>query len=205
MKPEEIERESFRIILDELGPHAFSAAELAIVQRVIHATADFEFAHILRFSPGAIESGIQALRGGCKLISDVQMIAAGVSKPRLTPFGCQVHCLVDDSQVIELAKQTGKTRSEIAMQQLGPQLSGAIVAVGNAPTALFEVMRLFETERIQPALVVGVPVGFVNAAESKQALMQTSLNYITATGRKGGSTVAVAILNALVRLAGDGF
>jgi precorrin-8X/cobalt-precorrin-8 methylmutase len=204
MKPEEIEQESFRIILEELGTHPFSAAELAIVQRVIHATADFDFARSLRFSQHAIEQGIAALRSGCPLVSDVQMIAAGVNRPRLERFGCCVQCLVHDSLVINLALQSGKTRSEVAMQQLGKQLNGAVAAIGNAPTALFEVIRLFQEEGIQPALVIGAPVGFVNALESKQALTQTSIHFITALGRKGGSTVAVAILNALLRLAEAG-
>lgn len=203
MKPDEIERKSFKIILSELGPHSFSEAELAIVKRVIHATADFDYAHLLRFSPNAIEKGIQALRGGCRLICDVQMIAAGVSRIRLEQLGCPVLCRVDDAQVAELARQSGGTRSEAAMRQIGADLGGAVVAIGNAPTALLEVLRLCEAEAIRPALVVGVPVGFVNAAESKQLLAQSTLDFITTDGRKGGSTVAVSILNALLRLAGD--
>jgi precorrin-8X/cobalt-precorrin-8 methylmutase len=204
MKPEDIEQESFRIILQELGPHTFSVAELAIVQRVIHATADFDFACSLHFSAHAIEQGIAALRSGCLLVSDVQMIAAGVNHARLERLGCTVQCLVHDPQVVDLAWQSGKTRSEVAMQQFGRQLKGNVVAIGNAPTALFEVLRLFHEEHVQPALVIGAPVGFVNAKESKQALTQTSINFITALGRKGGSTVAVAILNALLRLAEAG-
>lgn len=203
MKPDEIERESFKTILAEMGPHSFSAFELPIVQRVIHATADFDYAHLLRFSPNAIENGIQALRSGCRLICDVRMIAAGVSRARLERLGCPVLCQVDDAQVAELARQSGGTRSEAAMRRFGADLSGAVVAIGNAPTALLEVLRLYETEAIRPALVVGVPVGFVNAAESKQLMTQSALDYITTDGRKGGSTVAVAILNALLRLAGD--
>ena len=203
MKPEEIEQESFRIILEELGPHSFSPSEQAIVQRVVHATADFEYAKIISFSPRAIEQGNQALRRGCLLVSDVQMIVAGVNHQQLEQFGCQACCLVNDPEVAKTALLLGKTRSEMAIQQLGEKLSGAVVAVGNAPTALFEVLRLFNEAKIEPALVVGVPVGFVNAAESKQALMGTSLNYISTQGRKGGSTVAVAILNALLRLAGE--
>jgi precorrin-8X/cobalt-precorrin-8 methylmutase len=202
LKPEEIEQESFRIIHDEMGDHSFTIDELAIVTRVIHATADFDFARILRFSAGSIEEGIYALRNGCRLVTDVQMIAAGVNQPRLEQFGCPIRCLVNDPEVITIARKSGKTRSEIAMQQFGPELSGAIVAIGNAPTALFEVLRLFEENQIQPALVVGVPVGFVNAAESKQALANSSLHCITTCGRKGGSTIAVSILNALLRLAG---
>jgi precorrin-8X/cobalt-precorrin-8 methylmutase len=201
MKPAEIEQESFRIILAELGIHTFPAAELAIVQRVIHATADFDYASLLRFSAEAIPNGIRALQTGCQLVSDVQMIATGVNQLRLAKFGCRIRCLVNDPQVAGIAQEQGKTRSEIAMHQFGATLNGAIVAIGNAPTALLELLRLCAAEDIRPALVVGVPVGFVNAVESKQALSQTSLPYITTNGRKGGSTVAVAILNALLRLA----
>ena len=202
MRPEEIEKESFRVILQEMGPQSFSPAELAIVQRVIHATADFEYAHILRFSHGAIEAGINTLRSGSKLVSDVRMIAVGVDRARLESFGCQITCLVDDPEVADIARKSGKTRSETAMLRFGKELANTIVAIGNAPTALFEVLRLYEAQKIRPALVVGVPVGFVNAVESKQALSASSLHHITTTGRKGGSTVAVAILNALLRLAG---
>ncbi|MCE1252253.1 MAG: precorrin-8X methylmutase [Anaerolineae bacterium] len=204
MKPEEIEKESFRIILEELGPQTFSAAELAIVQRVIHATADFEYARLLQFSAEAITAGLNALRGGCPVICDVQMIAAGVNRQRLAAWGCQVYCAVNDPQVTDLAGLNGQTRSEVAMRLFGEKLNGALVAIGNAPTALLEVLRLNRAARILPALVVGVPVGFVNAAESKQALSRTELNFIVSTGRKGGSTVAVAILNALLRLAEQG-
>jgi precorrin-8X/cobalt-precorrin-8 methylmutase len=200
MKPEDIETESFRIILSELGSHNFSVMELRIVQRIIHATADFDYAKIMRFSPNAITAGVNALRSGCDVYSDVQMIAAGVNQSRLQYLGGQVMCRVNASEVAEESRVTGKTRSEIAIRQFGSILNGSIVAIGNAPTALFEIIRLYKEEGIKPALVIGVPVGFVNAAESKQALTNTSLEYITSTGRKGGSTVAVAILNALLRL-----
>ena len=202
MKPDQIEKESFRIILDELGPHSFSSSELAIVQRVIHATADFDYKNLLHISAKAIENGIQAIRSGCNFYCDVQMIAAGVSQALMTSYGCGIDCKVSDPQVVSIASQQQKTRSEVAMQQFGPKLNDSIVTIGNAPTALFEVLRLFESEQIKPALVIGVPVGFVNAAESKQALTLAGLDFITTTGRKGGSTVAVAIVNALLRLAG---
>jgi precorrin-8X/cobalt-precorrin-8 methylmutase len=203
MKPEDIESESFRIILSELGPHNFSVMELPIVQRVIHATADFDYARIMRFSPNAITAGVNALRSGCDVYSDVQMIAAGVNQSRLERLGGQVTCRVNAPEVVEESRATGKTRSEIAMRQFGESLNGSIVAIGNAPTALFEIIRLYKEEGISPALVIGVPVGFVNAAESKLALTETALEYITSAGRKGGSTVAVSILNALLRLSGE--
>jgi precorrin-8X/cobalt-precorrin-8 methylmutase len=203
VKPEEIERESFRIILSEMGLHHFTEKELPIVQRVIHATADFEYAKILRFSSDAIRAGMTALRSGCSLFCDVQMIAAGVNQSRLESRGGNVFCRVNAPQIVEESRATGRTRSELAIRHFGSALNGSVVAIGNAPTALFEVIRLWKEECIKPALVIGVPVGFVNAAESKQALMETPLECITTTGRKGGSTVAVAILNALLRLTGD--
>ena len=203
MKPQDIEKESFRIILSELGEHNFSQKELNIVQRAIHATADFEFAEILQFSPQAIQNGISAIRSGCDLVSDVKMIAAGVSSTYMETYGCHLQCLINHPEVIAQAKASGKTRSETAIRHFGTALNNSIVIIGNAPTALFEVLRLHEKQQITPALVIGVPVGFVNALESKDALMQSSLNFISAKGRKGGSTVAVSIMNALFRLAGE--
>lgn len=201
MRPEDIETESFRIILEELGPHNFSSQALPIVQRVIHTTADFEYKDLIHFSPNAIENGVAAIRRGEAVFSDVSMIVAGVSKPLMKLYGCDITCLVSDPKVARLAKEQGKTRSETAMRQLGPHLSGSIILIGNAPTALFEVLRLYDEEGIRPALVVGAPVGFVNALESKAALAETDLDFITINGRKGGSTVAVSIFNALLRLA----
>lgn len=203
MKPHEIEKESFRIILSEMKEHSFTAQELMTVQRVIHATADFEYQDLIRFSPQAISRAIAAIRSGAPVFSDVQMIAAGVSKNLMNNYGMQISCLVSDPRVVELAKDEGVTRSQTAMTLLGNELNDAIILIGNAPTALFEVLRLYRQESVRPAFIVGVPVGFVNAVESKAALMETNLDYITVEGRKGGSTVAVAIFNALLRLAGE--
>lgn len=204
MKPEDIEKESFRIILSEMGAHSFSERELPIVQRVIHATADFEMQQLIRFSPNAIDSAIRAIRSGCRVYSDVRMIEAGISRPLMESFHCVSGCYVSDPTVAAEAKRSGKTRSETAMRLIGRDLENAVVLIGNAPTALFEVLRLYEEEGIRPAFVVGVPVGFVNAVESKQALAESDLDFITVSGRKGGSTVAVAIFNALLRLAKRG-
>jgi precorrin-8X/cobalt-precorrin-8 methylmutase len=202
MKPHEIEKESFRIILSEMKEHSFTAQELLIVQRVIHATADFDYQDLIRFSPQAIRKAITAIHSGAPVFSDVQMIAAGVSKNLLNSRGMEINCLINDSQVAKIAKDEGLTRSQTAMALLGKALNDAIILIGNAPTALFEVLRLYHQESVRPAFIVGVPVGFVNAAESKTALMETNLDYVTIEGRKGGSTVAVAIFNALLRLAG---
>ncbi len=150
MKPEDIETESFRIILSELGHHNFSETELPIVQRVIHATADFDYAQFLRFSPNAIAEGIHALRSGCNIFSDVQMIAAGVNHSHLDRLGGQVMCRVNAPEVAEESCATGKTRSEIAMRQFGTKLNGSIVSIGNAPTALYEIIRLYKEEVLNP-------------------------------------------------------
>ncbi len=199
LNPEAIEAESCRIIEPELGPHSFSPEEFAIVQRAIHATADFEFARNIRFAPGAIRSGIEAIRAGCHVIADVQMVQAGINKPGLKKFGGEVLCFISDDDVIATARESGLTRAIMATRKAAQQFPGAIYAIGNAPTALLELVRLAEAAK--PSLVVGVPVGFVSAVESKDELSVTSLPFITALGRKGGTPVAVSMMNALIRLA----
>lgn len=200
LNPEAIEAESFRIIESELGPHSFSRDEFAIVQRAIHSTADFDFARTIRFHPEAIRSGIEAIRAGKSIVADVQMIQAGISKVGLKKFGGEVHCFISDEDVIAKAKAEGVTRAIVSMRKAAELGSGLIYAIGNAPTALLELTRLADVAK--PALVVGVPVGFVSAAESKDELALTNLPFITALGRKGGTPVAVSIVNALIRLAG---
>jgi precorrin-8X/cobalt-precorrin-8 methylmutase len=197
-----IEDESFAIIDREVGPHALPPAAWQVVRRVIHATADFEFLHLVHVHPEAIASGIAALRAGRPVIADVKMIAAGVSEERLAARGSALRSYISDDDVIAAAQAAGSTRAIESMRKahrLG-QLDGAIVAIGNAPTALLEIVRLAREEGARPALVVGVPVGFVSAAESKDALIASGLPAIVARGRKGGSPVAVAILHALLLL-----
>lgn len=196
-----IENESFRIIREEMDPYSFSVLEEPVVVRVIHATADFDFQHIMRFSPDAVPAGITALREGGNIISDVNMIKAGVSARLLEPFGGEKLCVIAEEAVYERAQLDNTTRAIAAMRHLASRLDGSIIAIGNAPTALLEVMRLVREEGVRPALIVGVPVGFVSAVESKDELLTMNVPYITAVGRKGGSTVAVAIVNALLRLA----
>jgi len=199
----EIERESFKIISAEIGDHHFDAPTFRIVQRVIHATGDFSFKESMRFSPGAIARGIKAIREGRDILTDVTMVAAGISKAMLGRWGGKVICRVADQEVATLALEKGKTRSEIAIElELGPHVG--IIALGNAPTALLQAIR--SVAAIDPAtapLIIGVPVGFVNAAESKDLLVQENSGYITSLGRKGGSPVAAAIVNALLRLAAE--
>ena len=199
--PEKIEEESFRIIESEMAPHSFSAPEFQVVRRVIHASADFEFAKMIRFHPGAIASGIEALRKGVPIVADVEMIQAGVSKAGLKRLGGRdVCCYISDEDVMREAKALGITRAICSMRKAVKNGDG-IFAIGNAPTALLELIRLVGEGEVSPALIIGVPVGFVSAVESKDALLSLDVPYITSLGRKGGTPVAVSIMNALIRLA----
>ena len=198
--PQDIEAESFRIIERELGPTAFAPDEFAVVRRIIHATGDFSFAETLRFHPEAIAAGLTAIRAGRNILVDVGMAAAGVSAHLLAPFGGRVLCRVGEPETATLARANGTTRSDAAMTRATGDNIG-IIAIGNAPTALLKVMDLIERRLLAPNLVIGVPVGFVNAAESKEMLAAKNYPFITALGRKGGTPVAVAAVNALLRLA----
>jgi len=205
--PATIAADSFAIIRAELTERGcqFEPSLAAVVERIIHSTADFDFAVITRTSPGAIEAGVRALRAACPVITDVHMVRAGISTLRLAALGGAVHCFVADEVTRQRAQAAQVTRSAIGIRLAAEHglLTGSIVAIGNAPTALYEVIRCIE-EGLRPALVIGVPVGFVSTAESKEALMQvTEVPWLVTVGRKGGSTVAVAIVNALLRLAGD--
>jgi precorrin-8X/cobalt-precorrin-8 methylmutase len=197
-----IEDQSFAVIDAEVGPHEFAPHEWQVVRRVIHATADFEFRALMCFGRDAIASGIRALEAGCPLLVDVKMIAVGLNEQRLAAYGCKVCSFISDPDVIVEATTRNSTRAIESMRKahrLG-LLDGAIVAIGNAPTALLEVLRLVREEGATPALVIGVPVGFVSAAESKDALIASGVPFIAARGRKGGSTIAVAIVHALLLL-----
>jgi precorrin-8X/cobalt-precorrin-8 methylmutase len=197
--PEEIEAESFRIIERELGPTRFTPAEFSLVRRIIHATGDFSFAENLRFHPEAVRAGVHAIRSGRNILVDVNMAASGISARLLAPFGGRVICRVAEPETAAMARANGTTRSEAAMVRATGDNIG-IVAVGNAPTALLKVMELIEQGLLAPDLVIGVPVGFVNAAESKDLLAEKPYPFLTALGRKGGTPVAVAAVNALLRL-----
>lgn len=205
VKPERIEGESFRIIEEEIGEHGFDPATWAVVRRVIHATGDFSFAENLRCGNGGIQAGVAAIRAGKNILTDVNMTAAGISKNLLAPWGAgRVLCGVADPEVAARAKAEGLTRSEVAIRDL-LGVNVGIVAIGNAPTALLRVMELIEQlpPEERPDLVIGAPVGFVNAAEAKELLSQKEYPFITCLGRKGGSPVAVAITNALLRLTAE--
>jgi precorrin-8X/cobalt-precorrin-8 methylmutase len=200
-----ITADSFALIRRRLQAEglAFEPSMAAVVERIIHSTADFEFARITGASPGAIEAGAAALRAGCHVVTDVQMVRVGISAARLEALGGSLHCFVADALVRERALAAGTTRSAMGIRIAAERglLEGGIVAVGNAPTALYEIIRLIGAG-VRPALVVGVPVGFVGTAESKAALTAVDTTpWIVTEGCKGGSPVAVAVVNALLRLA----
>ena len=200
-----IEHDSFAVIEAEVGPHAYSAEQWPLVRRMIHANADFEFNGLTVFHPLAMQAGLaRILRGGTPVVADVEMICVGLSKPRLAHFGITTHQFISDPDVIDAARCDNTTRAVQAMRKahrLG-LLDGAIVGIGNAPTALIEVVRLIQHEGLRPALVVGMPVGFVSAAESKDLLMTlTDVPWVAIRGRKGGSTLVVAAIHALLGLA----
>lgn len=200
-----IEHGSFAIIDAEAGPHAYTADQWPIVRRMIHANADFEFNGLTEFHPRATEAGLQAiLRGGAPIVADVGMICTGLSRPRLEHFGLRTHEFINDDDVIEAARREDTTRAVQAMrkaQRLG-LIDSAILAIGNAPTALIEIVRMIREDGARPALVIGMPVGFVSAAESKDLLAQVSETpWIIIRGRKGGSSLVVGAIHALLALA----
>lgn len=203
MKPEDIETESFRIIDAEAGDHGWPGTEWQIVRRAIHTSADFEYARSMVLSDDVVEKAITALRSGAGIVTDTNMALSGISKPRLTPLGCRVSCHVADPDVVESAMAEGITRSIAAMRKGLADPDNRIFVIGNAPTALFELLRLVESGAAEPALIIGLPVGFVGAEESKNALASGShtIPFITNIGRKGGSNVAAAVVNALAILA----
>lgn len=208
LRPEEIEAESFRMIDAEVGPHPWSPAQWPVVRRVIHTSADFDYARTMVFSRDAVARGVAALRGGRGVVTDTTMALSGISRPRLDIFGIRAGCLVADPVVAKTAQKLGVTRSLLAMRTAAANPENGIFVIGNAPTALFELIRLIREEGVRPALIVGLPVGFVGAAESKEALLALErdfpqIPFITNRGRKGGSTVAAAVMNALLILAGD--
>lgn len=201
MKPHEIERESFRIIDHEAGEHGFTPDQWSIVRRMIHATADFDFIQTIQFHPEAIQAGVEAIKQGKNIITDTEMLRAGIRKADLESFGVQVLCFLNEAGVIEESKKAGTTRAAVAVYRAIPFMKNGIYAIGNAPTALFRLLELLEQGVARPALVIGLPVGFVNAAESKAALVKVNTPFLSNAGRKGGTTVAASVVNALIKLA----
>lgn len=198
--PQDIERRSFEIIEEEMQhKEKFSAQELPIIKRVIHTTADFEYEDLIEFQNKPIESAMEVLKKGCKIYCDTNMIVNGLSKPALNKLSSSAYCLVSDKDVIAEAKERGLTRSIVGMEKAAKDRDTKIFIIGNAPTALFQLKEMIEKNEVEkPALVIGVPVGFVGAAESKEQFKELGLPYITINGRKGGSTVGVAILHGII-------
>lgn len=198
MGPEEIERASMAIIGREMGDWAGPAENLPVLKRVIHTTADFDFVRNLLFSPNAVRLGREALRRGVTVVTDTAMAAAGIGKPAAARWGVSVVCRMADPDVRNEALRRGVTRAVVSMERAAAETPDAIFAIGNAPTALIRLCELVREGAARPSLVVGVPVGFVNVVESKEMLVATDVPYIAAMGRKGGSPVASAVVNALL-------
>ena len=199
--PGEIEAESFRRIEAQVGSHRFSGEVWFVVRRMLHTTADLDYLDTVRFHPQAVAAGVAALRAGRPVATDTRMLLAGVSSGRLDRLGVTATCLMNDPGVAQEAARRQTTRAAVAMERCLPSLAGGVVAIGNAPTALLSLLELLARGAAPPALVVGLPVGFVNAAEAKEVLLKQDCPYITALGPKGGSGVAAAVINALAIMA----
>lgn len=200
MRPQEIETRSMEIIEEELGERAaaWPPEELLVVKRCIHTSADFDYGENLVFSPGAVEIALEALRNGVTIVTDTSMAAAGINKRSAAALGVEVRCFIADPDVAAEAKGRGITRSAVCMERAAALGCPVIAAVGNAPTALMRIKELAEEGRFRPELVIGVPVGFVNVVEAKEMILGTDIPHIVARGRKGGSNIAAAIVNALL-------
>lgn len=198
MKPMDIEKRSFEIITGLLEGRVLDPENELVVKRVIHTTADFDYADNLCFSEHAVTGGIEALRGGCDIVTDTQMARAGINKTVLARLGGQVHCFMSDQDVAEEARDRGVTRAAVSMERAAGLGKPCVFAIGNAPTALLALHDLIAAGKVEPALIIGVPVGFVNVVESKELIMTADVPYIVARGRKGGSNVAAAICNAML-------
>lgn len=201
-KGQSIEDKSMEIIENEIGLHSYSEYEWPIVRRVIHATADFDFArqNMMVFHKDAISSGLDALERGCNIIVDVNGVLGGLNKENLKDFGNKTICNISDPNIAEQAKNLNKTRAQTAMRLASSDMNMGVVVIGNAPTALAEVTQMIRENATRPALVVGIPVGFVCAIESKSELQTLDIPFISNKGRKGGSPCASAIVNALFKL-----
>ena len=199
--PMEIEARSFEIITEEL-PHPIDEALAPIIKRVIHPTADFDYADTLCFSEYVLEKALQAIRDGAVIVTDTTMAMSGINKKALAKHGCEARCFIGDADVAERAAASGSTRAVAAMEKAAGIDRPLIFAIGNAPTALVHIYEMIAEGRVHPRLVIGVPVGFVNVVQSKELIMTADVPYIVARGRKGGSNVAAAICNALLYMLG---
>lgn len=198
LRPMDIEKRSFEIISELLGDKKLDPENELVIKRVIHTTADFDYADNLVFSPHAVSRALEALRAGCDIVTDTQMAKAGINKTILSRLGGQVHCFMSDPDVAQQSQARGVTRAAVSMEKAVKLEKPCIFAIGNAPTALIRLWELMDKGLAAPALVIGVPVGFVNVIESKQLILACDTPHIVARGRKGGSTVAAAVCNALL-------
>ena len=202
VKPMDIEKRSFEIITEELGDKKLIPGTELIVKRCIHTSADFDYADNLCFSPDAVRKAMEAIRNGACIVTDTQMAKAGINKRALARYGGEVYCFMSDEDVAKIAKENGTTRATASMDKAASLDKKLIFAIGNAPTALVRLYELIEDGKLQPELIIGVPVGFVNVVQSKELIMQADVPYIVAKGRKGGSNIAACICNALLYMAG---
>ncbi|MDR1404994.1 MAG: precorrin-8X methylmutase [Candidatus Methanoplasma sp.] len=198
LKPEDIEKKSMEIITSELNGRTWPEPKFSIVKRCIHTSADFDYADSLVFSNNAENIGVDLIRKGATVVTDTKMAASGINKKRLGSYGGNVKCFISDDDVIAEAKSRNCTRAAVSMEQAAGIKGPLIIAVGNAPTALITLHGMIEEGKINPGLVIGVPVGFVNVTESKEMIMKSNVPYIVAAGRKGGSGIAAAICNAMI-------
>ncbi len=201
INPLEIEKKSFEIITKEIKNYSIEKKNMETITRIIHTTCDFDFASITEIHKDAIDRGINAIRKGYNIYVDTNMIQAGINKKKLESFGSKVYTFIDDEEVIELAEEKGITRSIIGIELAAEDTWTKIFVIGNAPTALFKLNELIIEDKIKPELIIGVPVGFVGAEESKEEIKKRGIPFIVTNGKKGGSTVAVAIINSLINQA----
>ena len=204
MKPQEIEDLSFKIIDSEAGDHGFDERHWQVVRRMIHTSADFEYIKTVHFHKDALDAGIKSIQNGCTIFTDTNMAREGIRKGEISSFGGNVQCMMADGDVADTARAQGVTRAEVAVDKAADKMEGAIYAVGNAPTALLRLIELIREDKIKPALIVGLPVGFVNAAESKAELRTLDIPQISNKGRKGGSNLAASVINAMAIMAVKG-
>jgi len=201
LPPAEIERRSLGLVTAALAGQFATDEERAVAARIVYSAGDLGLGPLIKFSAHAVEAGVSALQAGCRIAADVRMVITGFDRIRLGQLGCEVDCAIDHPLVASRARQSGLPRAVEAMRLLGSTLDGAVVVIGNAPTALLALLDLIDAGTVQPALIIGVPVGFIAAAESKQALCQRRTPYVTIEGTRGGSPLAAGALNALARQA----
>lgn len=203
VKPRDIEKRSFEIITEELGERVLPGDQELIVKRCIHTSADFDYADNLCFSEEAVAKAISAIKEGACIVTDTQMAKAGINKKALAKYGGEVYCFMADEDVAETARENGSTRATASMDKAAAMGKKLIFAIGNAPTALVRIYELIQEKKLDPELIIGVPVGFVNVVQSKELIMDTDVPYIVARGRKGGSNIAACICNALLYMIDD--